>query len=189
MENEPVFNPYAAPQADLTQPVPLNVEATRRHLLKHEASIRSVGTLYFLGGIVLLFSGVSVFAVNAPEPLVGVLLFAIGILQLWLAVGLRKLKRVARIPTMILAAIGLLGFPMVLAGIGLLGFPVGIIISAYILYFLGSQKGVQVFSDEYAEIIAATPHIKYRSSKLIIVLLILIVAVIAIGIWAALMSR
>lgn len=173
MENEPVFNPYAAPQADLSQPVPLNVEATRRHLLKHEASIKSVGTLYFLSGIVLLFSGVSVFAVNAPEPMVGVLCLAIGILQMWLAVGLRKLKRVVRIPTMVLAAIGLIGFP------------VGTIISAYILYLLGSQKGVQVFSDEYAEVIAATPHIKYRSSKLIIVLLILIVAVIAIALASA----
>ncbi len=177
MENEPVFNPYAAPQADLTQPVPLNVEATRRHLLKHEASVRSVGILYFLGGIGLVLSGVSLFAVAAPEPLIAVVLFALGILQLWLAVGLRKLKRVVRIPTMILAAIGLIGFP------------VGTIISAYILYLLGCQKGVQVFSDEYAEVIAATPHIKYRSSKLVIGLVVLLVALIVIGLIAALATR
>ena len=130
MENEPVFNPYAAPQADLTQPVPLNVEATRRHLLKHEASVKSIGILYTLGGIGLVLSGVSLFAVAAPEPLIAVVLLALGILQLWLAVGLRKLKKIVRIPTMILA------------GIGLIGFPIGTLISAYILYLLGSQKGL-----------------------------------------------
>ena len=177
MENEPVFNPYAAPQADLTQPVPLNVEATRRHLLKHEASVKSIGILYTLGGIGLVLSGVSLFAVAAPEPLIAVVLLALGILQLWLAVGLRKLKKIVRIPTMILA------------GIGLIGFPIGTLISAYILYLLGSQKGVQVFSDEYAEVIAATPHIKYRSPKLIIVLFVLIVAVIVIAVAAALFKR
>ncbi len=176
MENEPVFNPYAAPQADLSQPVPLNVEATRRHLLKHEASVRSVGTLYFLCGIVLVLSGVGLIAA-AQERVLAVTFIGGGILQLWLAVGLRKLKRVVRIPTMILA------------GIGLLGFPVGTIISAYILYLLGSQKGVQVFSDEYAEVIAATPHIKYRSSKLVIGLLILIVALIVFGVIAAMMGH
>jgi hypothetical protein len=177
MENEPVFNPYAAPQADLTQPVPLNVEATRRHLLKHEASVKSIGILYTLGGIGLVLSGVSLFAVAVPEPLIAVVLLALGILQLWLAVGLRKLKKIVRIPTMILA------------GIGLIGFPIGTLISAYILYLLGSQKGVQVFSDEYAEVIAATPHIKYRSSKLVIVLVVLLVALVVFGVVAAVMSR
>ena len=79
MKHEPVFNPYAAPQADLTQPVPLNVEATRRHLLKHEASVKSIGILYTLGGIGLVLSGVSLFAVAAPEPLIAVVLLALGI--------------------------------------------------------------------------------------------------------------
>ena len=78
---------------------------------------------------------------------------------------------------------------MILAGIGLIGFPIGTLISAYILYLLGSQKGVQVFSDEYAEVIAATPHIKYRSSKLVIVLVVLLVALVVIGVVAGLMSR
>ena len=78
---------------------------------------------------------------------------------------------------------------MILAAIGLIGFPVGTLISAYILYLLGCQKGVQVFSDEYAEVIAATPHIKYRSSKLVIGLVVLLVALIVIGLIAALATR
>ena len=98
----------------------------------------------------------------------GALLGALGALELWLWSGLRKLRRNVRVPAMILA------------GFGLLGFPVGTIISAYILYLLGSQKGVQVFSDEYAQVIAATPHIKYKLSIVTKVFLVILVVLLAV---------
>jgi hypothetical protein len=59
----------------------------------------------------------------------------------------------------------------ILSGIGLLGFPIGTIINGYILYLLFSKKGSMVFSDEYKRVIQQTPHIKYRTSVIILVAL------------------
>jgi hypothetical protein len=176
MENEPAFNPYAAPQSNLTNTAPTEVEVARRLLLKHEASVKSIGSLYLLGGAVILFSGFASLTLPISEWYIPAILIGLGCLEIWLALGLRRLKRAVRIPTMILS------------GLGLIGFPIGTIISAYILYLLGSQKGVQVFSDEYAQVIAATPHIKYRSS-ILAVILIIIFAVLIITVAATYLSR
>ena len=156
------------------------MEAARHALLKHEASVKSIGTLYLLGGIFLVVLGLSSFSTavytrNGGGILIGALLSAFGALELWLWSGLRKLQRKVRVPAMILA------------GIGLIGFPVGTIISAYILYLLGSQKGVQVFSDEYAQVIAATPHIKYKLSIVTKVVLVILVVLVAVGVVASLL--
>jgi hypothetical protein len=55
----------------------------------------------------------------------------------------------------------------------------GTLINGYILYLLLSAKWEMVFSAEYRDIIDATPHIKYRTSILIWMLLGIIVAAIA----------
>ena len=83
------------------------------------------------------------------------------------------MKKSARVPTGILS------------GIGLLGFPLGTIINGYILYLVFSQKGTTVFSDEYHAVIAQTPHIKYRTSIVVWILVGLVLLLIAIGIVAA----
>src|SRR4030095_8127226 len=93
--------------------------------------------------------------------------------QLWVGTGLRRLRRWARIPTGILS------------GIGLLGFPIGTIINGYILYLIFSQKGKVVFSDEYRAVIEQTPHIKYRTSIVVWIVLGLLLLLIAAGIIAA----
>lgn len=88
----------------------------------------------------------------------------------------RKLKSWARIPTAILS------------GIGLLGFPVGTLINGYILYLVFSRKGVTVFSDDYKRVIAETPHIKYRTSIVVWIILGWLVALILFGVFAAVFS-
>jgi hypothetical protein len=159
------------------------VEEMRKEHLKHEASIKSVGVLYYLGGAGLLlvgiFSAVSLSgrsrggAETAVSIFVAALFLVLGAGQLWVGTGLRRLRKWARIPTGILS------------GLGLLGFPLGTLINGYILYLIFSQKGKTVFSEEYQAVIEQTPHIKYRTSILVWILLGLVLLVIGIAISAA----
>lgn len=159
----------------------------RRAHLNHEASIKAIGILYYLGAIGAIVGaiglGLLLIAGDLPGPkaddmsagvvaVVGVLILALGALYLWLGRGMRTLKSSVRIPA------------GVLAGLGLLGFPVGTLINSYILYLLFSKKGTMVFSDEYKQIIADTPDIKYRTSIIVWIFLALIVAAIIFGIVA-----
>lgn len=132
------------------------VELRNAHI-KHEASIKSVGVLYCMGGVVIFaFSLLTIFnGVSAREGVgivVGGLFLVLGVGQFWTGWGLRRLRNWARIPT---------GF---LSAIGLLGFPIGTIINGYILYLIFSEKGAKVCSAEYQAVIQQTPHIKYRTS-------------------------
>lgn len=163
----------------LREGVPSNSasEQIRQAHIKHEASIKSVAILYFLSSaIVLLAALVSAFSGEAGAGLIGFLMLGLCAAQIWVGLGLRKLKRWARIPTGILS------------GIGLIGFPVGTLINAYILYLIFCRKGATVFSDDYKLVIAQTPHIKYRTSVLVWVLLALFVALIGMAIVFALFS-
>lgn len=171
-------NPYQAPQ-DLSNsgiPVISSAEEIRRAHIKHEASVKSIGLLYYLGGFFLIiamiaslrnaFSGATqgILAILIPIALV-----AIGIFQIITAFHLRKLRPWSRIAAIVLSAIGLIGFP------------IGTIINAYFLYLLLAKKGAFIFSPEYNEVIAATPHVKYKTSVVAwIVLAIVVIAVIAL---------
>ena len=85
---------------------------------------------------------------------------------MWVGFGLRKLKRKVRY-----AAVGL-------AALGLIGFPVGTVISVYILYLLLSRKGEMVFSAQYADVVKATPHIKYRTSVIVWIVIVSFLALL-----------
>jgi hypothetical protein len=149
-------------------------EQIRREHIKHEASVKSIGTLYFLGAIaVLLMAAVSVLAGTAASIIMGILLVALAGGQVFVAFGLNKLKRWARIPT------------GVISGLGLLAFPLGTVINGYILYLIFSRKGTMVFSDEYQQVIAETPHIKYRTSIVVWIVLGLVLLLIAMGLFMA----
>ena len=58
------FNPYAAPSAPV-EDVSANAEAEaiRKAHINHEASVKAVGILYYLGGI-----GVTIAALGPPRP-------------------------------------------------------------------------------------------------------------------------
>lgn len=169
------LNPYAPPNAEVADVaiVDSEAEAIRREHIKHESSIRSVGALYYLGGGLLIVSAIGLLAANTLEPNsiwigISAAYVVFGALSWVIAWHLRRLKSWARV-----AAI-------VLSGIGLLGFPLGTLINAYILYLLLSEKGRRIFQADYLDIVEATPHVRYRTSLLVwIVLGILILGIVA----------
>jgi hypothetical protein len=174
-------NPYAAPQTFDAAPIlDSDAEIIRKEHIKTEASIKSVGILYFIGGAFLLFAGI--IGLTTPpvvegvaglaEQVTAIIFLILGIFQFILGAAVRKLKPWSRVGTGIAS------------GIGLLGFPVGTLINAYILYLVFGRKGKMVFSPEYKEIIAATPHIKYRTPKIVWIILGIIVLIVALGIVA-----
>ena len=181
-------NPFAAPEAADATAVSLpgdsavlgDIEATRRRLLSHEASIRSIGTLYLLGffflALLAVFALLGLLATlpqltrapNGVEALIQALVMtlvfaAFASLYYYIGTGLRRLD--PRVRTV----------SMIITGFGLLGFPIGTLISGYILYLLASEKGKEVLSVEYQGIVAATPHIKYRTSIVVWILVGLLV--------------
>lgn len=155
-------------------------ETVRNELLKHEASIQSVGVLYLIGSVLMIVSGIIRF-MEAPGNPVGMvvagLLLTLGLLQGWTGRLLRKLDPKAVMPATLLSVIGLLGIP------------IGTLISAYVLYLLHSAKGKKVFSAEYREVIAATPHIKYKMSRVVWFLLALLIVLLVMGIVASFFAK
>jgi hypothetical protein len=183
---EPYENPYASPTAELTAPLtsdpPDNdAEAIRRKYLSHEASVQSVGWLYWIGSVVmfiLTFTVVFGFTRLGSRDLsfrwiMGAIYFGFATLTLWLGYGFRKLDRRVRIPAGVLSALGLINFPF------------GTLINGYILYLIFSAKGSMVFSPPYKEVIRRTPHIKYRTSIVVWILLALVLALLAFAAGAA----
>jgi hypothetical protein len=168
---------------DAGQAVSGDAEQVRRAHLSHEASIKSVGVLYLLGSIFSLFCGaVTVFtgaqsllspdnahgaeAMGPFELIVGGVVVGVGILLFYAGLSMRSLNPNGKTVAIAVACLGLVGIP------------IGTLISAYILYLLLSEKGKVVFSPEYKAIIAATPHIRYRTSIIVWIFLILLIAVV-----------
>ena len=165
-------NPYAAPAADVDDvSAHPEQETVRREHINHEASIKAVGFLYYLGGAIVTVGALA----SLADARVGValLLVVTGVGQLVAGWGVRALRPWGRI----------LG--CVLSGFGLLGFPIGTLINAYILYLFLSKKGRTVFSEDYLEVIAATPHVKYRTSIVLWIALALLAVLILLGVTAA----
>ncbi|MDZ4405582.1 hypothetical protein [Prosthecobacter sp.] len=170
------FNPYAAPQSQVLQ-VTSQAELDRRQHINTEATIKSVGTLYYLGAFVLILVGIAGLAGSRLDKdvsplLLGAILLAVGVGQGVVAYGLNRLQSWARIPTVIFSCLGLFAFPL------------GTLINAYILVKVLGKQGKFVMTPEYKEIIAATPHVKRKTSVVTWVLLILLIIVL-IGVIAA----
>ena len=168
------FNPYAAPAAPV-EDVSANAEAEaiRKAHISHEASIKAVGLLYYLGGIGVTLAALAGL-VGAKDASVGVtlLLIGLGVGQFFAGWGVRALRPWGRI-------VG-----CILSDIGLIGFPIGTLINGYILYLFLSKKGRTIFAPEYQDVIAATPHVKYRTSIIVWIFLALIVALVALAVLA-----
>ncbi len=188
-------NPYA-PGVVQQKHVHSEVEAIRHAHLSHEASVKSIGLLYLIGSGMLLLAGTGYFITgiamlndgNRPgEPSLaqfGAVMLAIGaflviyaVAQIVVAIGLRKLSPWSKIPAAVIAAIGLIFFP------------IGTLINGYVLYLLFSKKGTMVFSPRYKDVIFQTPHMKYKTSIVVWVLVgllgVLFVAVIAAALFSA----
>lgn len=174
-------NPFEPPRVELGLGPPETAtspddERVRRELLNHEVSIQAVGRLMILGGVLaalaalaLLVAGIGSKA-DGPGLLLGLgaAYLGVGGLSAWIGNLLRTLNPGGRIPGALVN------------GLGLLGFPVGTLISSYILYLLLSQKGRRVLSAEYQGIVARTPHIRYKT-PLILVLLFGVLVLLAVA--------
>ena len=179
------INPYAAPQSAAPQSQVLQTttqdELIRREHINTEASIKSVGILYYIGALALVSIGVIGLNTSARGksgfdlPL-GMMFLLLGVGMGVAAFGLRRLRSWARIPTIILSSIALI--------IGLINLSGGIVIHIYILAKMLGKQGQFVMTPEYQRIIAATPHVKRKTSVVVWVLLILLL-IILIGIIAA----
>lgn len=172
-------NPYAAPAARVedTGANP-EAEAIRKAHLNHEASIKAVGALYYLGGLMMAASVVAVLMPGAKAYGVGMaaFLFLVGAIQFAAGWGVRAFRPWGRVVGIILSVIGLIGFP------------IGTLISAYILYLFLSKKGRTIFSPDYQDVIAATPHVKYKTSIIVWIFLALVLAFIVIAVGVAMIG-
>ena len=173
------LNPYAVPTArvdDVTEDS--EAAAIRRAHINHEASIRSVGILYYLGGALVTVGGLAGIVgglSGASGNVVGiiggmVLIIGIGAIALLAGWGVRALRPWGR------------NVGTVLSLIGLANFPTGTLINLYILYLFYSKKGRTIFGAGYRDVVAATPHIKYRTSIVVWIFFGLIVLLLAAGI-------
>jgi len=155
------MNPYPAPTSfvdDVRRSS--QAEAIRREHLKHEASVRSIGTMYYAGSVLWSLFGVYflLVAIRGTEftawPL-AVVSLVFGLASLVVAWGLRGLQRWAASAAAVLSALSL---PVV---------PFGTVIGAYVLVVLRSAKGRRIFSRDYASIVAATPHLEPGGSRVV----------------------
>lgn len=174
-------NPYAAPLSAVADQAETGAEADRSLHLKHEASIGSAGWLFVLGGAALMLVALAMMLTlgttqsRIRDVVMVLLLGAIGALQLVTGLALRKLKIWSR------------GVATVYCVLGLLAIPVGTLINGFILYLFFCAKGKRVFAPDYQEVIAATPHLKYKTSLLVWIIGGLVLLLIGVALlWAVL---
>ena len=174
-------NPYAPPKAHVDDVVAIdsNAEDVRREHIRRETSIRSIGALYYLCGVFVAVCGVLILIAylavdHKPFDLgAAAALLVIAALQFAMGRGIRRLRPWAG------------NIVKVVACLGLLGFPLGTLINGYILYLLLSKQGKRIFAPDYADIVAATPGVKYRTSAftwaVLAVLLLLFAGLVVLG--------
>ena len=176
------LNPYQAPATrvdDVIDSANPQAESIRREHINHEASIKAVGTLYYLsmlglaaGGLTTIFSTAAFARSSMGGPAFGAFMLVMAAVFFTMGRGLRKLRPWVRIPTVLLSILGLLGFPL------------GTLINGYVIWLILSKKGRLVLSPDYAAIVEATPQVKYRTSIVVWILLglivLLVVAVFAV---------
>lgn len=173
-------NPYAAPRSQVLQATSQH-EIIRTEHINTEASLKSIGCLYYLIMVVLIAVGGSLFISTTTEKagglLPGALLVLLGVGVGIVGFRLRDLQSWARIPTIIISSLAII--------YGLINLSLGVIIHIYILAKVMGKQGRFVMTPEYHRIIAATPHVKRKTSiimKIALALLFLILLGIIISV-------
>jgi hypothetical protein len=158
-----------------------NAQEIRKVNIKHEASIKSIGHLYYFSAILMPLAGLGIMlgesSMGVARWITGSLLLVLGIVYFKLGGWFIKLNPKAKTPGTILACLGLFAIPL------------GTLINAYILYLMHSSKGKLVFSSEYQVVIDATPEIKYKTSKIIWALLIILGLFILLAIFGTIFGK
>lgn len=157
----------AAPSALVPPPAPPgpagDLAVLRREHLRHEALLRSVGTVYYISAGLAL-TGAAMVAIrmmlgggevddDPPGALIAFLLLMSSALVI-VGRGVRDLARWARVPVVVLSAVGLLAVP------------IGTLIHGFVLWLVLCAKGRKVFSQEYAAAIEQTPAMTLPRSPL-----------------------
>jgi hypothetical protein len=162
-------NPYAPPKSNILnapQAETMDAESIRREHIGTETNLKSVGSLYYLGAFITTAIGVTMLGTEREEIAVGVLFLAFATVQWIVGFGMRRLRAWARI------------FAVIFSCLGLFAFPLGTLINGYILYLLLHRRGKTVMTTEYQRIIAATPHVRYRTSLWVWIILALVILAI-----------
>jgi hypothetical protein len=162
-------------------------DTIRRAHVNRETSLRAMCLLYSLIGSVVLLATVFVLTTGSDVPLevrpgiygaIDVLVYVVGATAfLVVAYGLWQPRRWARIAAIVLSTVGLMAIP------------IGTLLCPYFLYLLLSAKGRRVFAPDYAAIVAATPHIKHRTSIIVWTLLAVFLAIAALVVVRGLIVR
>jgi hypothetical protein len=147
-------NPYEAPAARVDDPALSGAEAERTAHLRHEARLRSVGVLYWLGAAAtVLMVGMSLATAPSADPegwtTVGAVVLA-ALLAAVIGWGYWSLSPWVRWPGTAVSVLGLLAIP------------IGPVIHGYFLYLLWCAKGRRVLAPGYAQVRQRTPHLRYR---------------------------
>ncbi len=176
-------NPYEAPSANLLDHSAGSESVSIREAhIKHEASIKSIGILYYIGGATMLLAAPGLLLISNETGMgfdelsgvgVSVLYAILGVISLIVGRGVRTLRRWVKVPVAILS------------GLGMLSIPIGTLINGYILYLIFSEKGKTVLSDDYKKIIKLTPEIRYKTPKWVWVLAFILIAFITLAVYFA----
>jgi hypothetical protein len=186
------LNPYAAPRAAIGATASdfglgdYEAESIRRAHLIHETNIKALGSLAILGGIFLTIVTLGAVvnriwfglpAARRPIPIGTMIFYGLyGLFGIALGVGLRRLQPWARWTLVVLMVFNLIstiaGLTIAfahnanLATAGPLGCATAFVLAfnGFILYLLLAPKATLIFSPQYKEILAKTPHIRYRTS-------------------------
>ena len=180
-------NPYRAPTvlevATPDEGSSSDAADIRTRHLTHEASLQGIGSLYVLGGVIALISAAFLVygiagmgAVGVFELIICAFLLVVGLCQMWVGMGLRKVQPWTKTPATVLAVLGLLSFP------------IGTLVNVYVLWLVHSEKGHVVLAPSYQNVIAQTPDIKYRTSIVVKVLACILLALIGFAVAASIFS-
>lgn len=175
-------NPYAAPVSDFAADAPTNEhEATRRRLIGTETNVRSLGALVIFGSVISAASGLGALS---SSPVDGVVTLVVAAVALYAGLALRKLDPVGRMLWTIVALIGVIRVAWTIAtlssqpGASSLApaLLVQIFVIALFLALLWGRNGKDVFTEHYRRVVVpATPHVKYKTSVVAIVVLVIVV--------------
>lgn len=186
MPNEqPHQNPFAAPLADDSTwagpGVGSEAAQLREQHINHEASLKTIGFLHYLAaissglGVVAAVGGLLSDAAGGGNTdimptllgttVLAVIAFAYGAIGR----GLRHFQRWVR------------PWATITSLLGVFWFPVGTILGLIFVYLLWCRKSNIVFSEEYKQVIAQTPHVKRKTSIIVKIFLGLLLVVIALA--------
>jgi hypothetical protein len=175
---EPSANPYAPPKHDepfAVRPTDGSIaelEAIRRAHINAETNVKGLGVLIYIGAAAMILTALRIATVDAMIALLSLVFGGVlGLSAYWL----RRLDRRGRLVYTIVVA---LGFVSMLFEIGSETFAGQLGRTLWSLLFLAmvwSRKASTVMTPHYRDVvIPATPHVKRKTSPVLIVLLVLL---------------